>query len=104
MADPQSWHLDHRVGDPDVQVWLRARACMLVAQLFQDGASPSAAELSRSDDQFAAEMFDYELSMIADGEDPLRISFRIEMIRTSRAALLLRRHIRQLPEYRPSSA
>lgn len=107
MADHEGPRLDYRVGDPDVQAWLRARACILVAQLYQDqdqeGQSPPADELSRSDDEFEAEMFDYELSMIADGEHPLRIAFRIEMIRTSRDALLLRGQIQQLPEYRPNA-
>jgi hypothetical protein len=103
MADPQGRHLDCRVGDPDVQAWLRTRACMLAAQLYQDEPSPPAAELPRSDDEFAAEMVDYELSMIADGEHPLRIAFRIEMIRTSREALHLRGQIRRLPEYRPNA-
>jgi hypothetical protein len=105
MADHQGRPLDYRVGDPDVQAWLQARACMLVAQLYQDlDRQPQPGdELSRCDDQFAAEMLDYELSMMADGEHPLRIAFRIEMIRTSRDAQLLRGHIQQLPEYRPNA-
>jgi hypothetical protein len=102
MADPHGRRLDYRVGDPDVQAWLRTRACKLVAQLYQDGPTPGA-ELSRSDDEFADEMLDYELGMIADGEHPLRIAFRIEMIRTSRDALRLHGQIQQLPEYRPNS-
>ena len=104
MADHEGRRLDHRVGDPDVQEWLQARACILVAQLYPDlNRQPQPAdELTRSDDEFAAEMLDYELSMIADGEHPLRIAFRVEMIRTSRDSLLLCGQIQQLPEYRPN--
>lgn len=106
MANHKGRHLDQRVGDPDVQAWLREKSCKLVGQMYDRHNPPAEpkAELNRGDEEFESEITGYELAMIADGERPLRIAFRIEMIRTSREVLLLRGEIRRLPEYRPPTA
>jgi hypothetical protein len=100
MADHEEHLGRHQVGDPEFQALLEAKACRLVGRLYEQHAGPprSSTELTRLDEEFATAIVGYELSMIADGETPLRVAFRVELIRTVREVLLAQGEIRQLPE------
>jgi hypothetical protein len=99
MADLPDRHL---LGQPATQAWLEASANQLVADIFdEEGALRRIDELSPGDDdEFASRMFETELGLIADGDDPVRIYLRLAVVRTARIALHARTEIRGLPERR----
>jgi hypothetical protein len=87
------------MANPDqMAAVVQSAASRVVAELLgeQHGSRP----LHRvgSDSEFADGLVDRELAMIADGEDPLRVSLRIAILRTSREALRTFAEIRALPE------
>jgi hypothetical protein len=104
VANHTHRRLDARVGEPAFQAWLAGKACETVAEMLQDSGTILEFDLisARSGDDFATTLMDHELGLIADGERPFRISFRIELIRAAREALMVRAEIRDLPEARPT--
>lgn len=89
-----------RLGDRDVQVRIRSAANRLIATLLgaDDAVERLVARVPADDQGFADRLIRRELGMIADGMDPLRVSFRIALLVAGRDALQCCREIRALPE------
>ena len=79
---------------------LDVEADRMVAGLFDDATLAHwLDEITPPDDeQFAAELVDRELEMIASGGHPDQIYLRIAVLQTTRDTLRLLRMIRSLPE------
>src|SRR5579862_8487802 len=89
-----------RLGDPEVQDRVQAVANRMVGELL--GVDAMLADIldlaPAGDPDFAEELIVRELALIADGENPLRVSLRIALLSAARAALRCRGQIRALPE------
>lgn len=96
-------HLLRRVADfadAERATWVQAAACRRVAALF-DAGNVAACRVSvgpLSDLEFAEALACYELELIAAGDDPVRISLQMAVMRTARDALRVCAAIDALPE------
>ena len=90
-------HLLRRVADfadAERATWVQAAACRRVAALF-DAGNVAACRVSvgpLSDLEFAEALACYELELIAAGDDPVRISLQMAVMRTARDASRVRRN------------
>jgi hypothetical protein len=89
-----------RSDDGDLQTWVEIRANQMVGSLFGEaGEQRDISEmLFGSDAQFAEAVVNYELALLADECDPLRVRLRMAVLWAVRDALAARRAIRRLPE------
>jgi hypothetical protein len=96
-------HLLRRVADfadAERATWLQAAACRIVAALF-DAGNVDACRVPigpLSDLEFADALACCELELIAAGDDPVRISLQMAVMRTARDALRVCDAIDALPE------
>ena len=96
-------HLLRRVADfadAERATWVQAAACRLVAALFDAGNVAACRVPVRplSDLEFADVLVSCELDLIAAGDDPVRISLQMAVMRTARDALRVCAAIDALPE------
>jgi hypothetical protein len=96
-------HLLRRVADfadAERATWVQAAACRMVAALFDAGNVVACrVPVGRlSDLEFAEALVCCELELIAAGDDPVRISLQMAVMRTARDALRLCAAIDALPE------
>ena len=90
--------------DPVPTAWVQERANRVVGDLLGDAAVRRRLEAvwPTSDDEFAAELVDRELGLIADGDDPVRIYLSLAVLRTAREMVAVCAQIRKLPETQPT--
>ena len=96
--------MEHPVdGERERFAHLDAKADRTVPGLFDDATLARwLDEITPPDDeQFAAELVDRELELIASGGHPDQIYLRIAVLQTTRDTLQLLRTIRSLPEWSP---
>jgi hypothetical protein len=96
-------HLLRRVADfadAERATWVQAAACRIVAALFDAGnVAACRVPVGRlSDLEFAEALLRCELELIAAGDDPVRISLQMAVMRTARDALRVCAAIDALPE------
>ena len=96
-------HLLRRVSDftdAERATWVQAAACRMVAALFDAGnVAACRVPVGRlSDLEFADAVVCCELELIAAGDDPVRISLQMAVMRTARDALRVCAAIDALPE------
>lgn len=87
-------------ADADRATWVQAVACRTVAALFDAGnvtASRGSVD-PQSDLEFADALVCRELELMAAGDDPVRISLHLAVMRTARDALRACAAIDALPE------
>jgi hypothetical protein len=86
--------------DGEMQAAVQAAACRSVAEMLAEDrfASPPKEQPPDSDGEFEDRLILAELGLIADAEQPLRISLRVAVLRTARDALRTFAEIRALPE------
>ncbi len=86
--------------DGEMQASIQAAACRSVAEMLAEDrfASPPREQPPDSDGEFEDRLILAELGLIADAEQPLRISLRVAVLRTARDALRTFAEIRALPE------
>jgi hypothetical protein len=102
-------HLLRRVADfadAERATWVQAAACRMVAALF-DAGNVAACRVPvgpLSDLEFADALACCELELIAAGDDPVRISLQVAVMRTARDALRVCAAIDPLPEASPRPA
>jgi hypothetical protein len=86
--------------DAERATWVQAAACRMVAALF-DAGNVTACRVPvgpLSDLEFADALASRELELIAAGDDPVRISLQMAIMRTTRDALRACAAIDALPE------
>ena len=96
-------HLLRRVADfaeAERATWVQAAACRMVAALFDAGnvAACRVPVEALSDLEFAEALACCELELTAAGDDPVRISLQMAVMRTARDALRVCAAIDALPE------
>jgi len=96
-------HILRRVADfadAERATWVQATACRTVAAMFDAGnVSPCRVPPGPlSDLEFADALVCRELELIAAGDDPVRISLHMAVMRTARDALRVCAAIDALPE------
>jgi len=102
-------HLLRRVSDfTDAKraTWVHGAACRMVAALF-DAGNVAACRVPvgpLNDLEFADALACRELELMAAGDDPVRISLQMAVMRTARDALHTCAAIEALPEAAPSAA
>ena len=102
-------HLLRRVSDfTDAKraTWVHGAACRMVAALF-DARNVAACRVPvgpLNDLEFADALACRELELMAAGDDPVRISLQMAVMRTARDALHTCAAIEALPEAAPSAA
>lgn len=86
--------------DGEMQASVQAAACRSVAEMIAEDrfAAPPNEQPPDSDGEFEHRLTLAELGLIADAEEPLRISLRVAVLRTARDALRTCAEIRALPE------
>jgi len=96
-------HLLRRVSDftdAERATWVQAAACRMVAALF-DAGNVAACRVPLgplSDLEFADALACRELELMAAGDDPVRISLQMAVMRTARDALRVCAAIDGLPQ------
>ena len=96
-------HLLRRVADfadAERATWVQAAACRMVAALFAAGnvAGWRVPVGPLNDLEFADALVCCELELIAAGDDPIRVSLQMAVLRTARDALRVCAAIDALPE------
>jgi hypothetical protein len=88
------------LGDPELRARVRTAANQMVGELLAEsrGAECLKPLGPESDAEFAAQLIDDELTLIADGAAPLRVALRIAFLQAAREALQALAAIRALPE------
>ena len=90
MANHDRRYTADEVASPETQMLVRSAACRIVGQLFAE-TTHDPSSLGRfppsTDSEFDDELVGVELGMIADDEEPLRISLRIATFIVAREAL-----------------
>jgi hypothetical protein len=102
-------HILRRVAvlaDAERATWVRAAACRTVGAMF-DAGNVTASRVPvgpLSDLEFADALVCCELELMAAGDDPIRISLHMAVMRTARDALRVCAAIDALPEAPSRSA
>lgn len=87
-------------GDPELRARVRTAANQMVGELLAESRGVECLQPlgPESDAEFASQLIDHELGLIADARAPLNVALRIAFLQAAREALQALVAIRALPE------